>query len=260
MKKVFAVLLALLIVFCFAACKNEDGQPTRSQEELIAEADDAAEKLVDYKETLDTQLTLVNSADNNEKFFDLAGMAAAGAQFDAVFELIDFGSAELTDGDASPVKNAATAKQAAEQIAEIAEKINTAAVKYYKQFIAAYPEAAMTKMYGITVFMSGEPSSFFAADYTDAEGNAKTVYSVSSFTAGTPEDVLASISANLFAENPVSSRNAVKDGNFNIDLDAVKAAATPAEEETESTTEEVTEAETETEAATQLVTEAETAT
>lgn len=124
MKKLLAILMALALVFCFAACgdKTAEEEPTRSQEELIAEANEAAAKLVEYKETLDKQLLLVNSADNTDGFFDLAGMAAAGAQLDAVIDLINFDSDELTDGDTSPVDSVATAKQAADQIREIAEK------------------------------------------------------------------------------------------------------------------------------------------
>ncbi|MBE6813713.1 MAG: hypothetical protein E7523_12690 [Ruminococcaceae bacterium] len=225
MKKLLAILMALALVFCFAACGDKtEEEPTRSQEELIAEANEAAEKLVEYKETLDKQLLLVNSADNTDGFFDLAGMAAAGAQLDAVIDLINFDSDELTDGDTSPVDSVASAKQAADQIREISGKVNTAAAKYYAQFATAFPGAEMTKMYCLTVFMSGEPSNFFAADYTDADGNKKTVYSISSFTAETPESVLSTIADYLFAEEPVASRNAVKDGNFNIDMDAVRAA------------------------------------
>ncbi len=225
MKKLLAILMALALVFCFAACGDKtEEEPTRSQEELIAEANEAAEKLVEYKETLDNQLLLINSADNSDGFFDLAGMVAAGAQLDAVIDEIDFGTQELTDGDASPVAGIVSAKEAADQIREIAGKINSAAEKYYAQFVAAFPGAEMTKMYCLTVFMSGEPSSFFAADYTDADGSKKTVYSISSFTEGTPESVLSTITEYLFAENPVASRNAVKDGNFNIDMDAVRAA------------------------------------
>ncbi len=217
--------MTLSIVFCFAACgEKTEEETTRTQEELVSEANDAAAKLVEYKETLDAQLLLINSADNTDGFFDLTGMVAAGAQLDAVIELIDLGTDELTDGDASPVKDIASAKQAADQIRTIAEKVNAAAAKYYAQFVAAFPGAEMTKMYCLTVFMSGEPSSFFAADYTDADGNKKTVYSISSFTAETPENVLSTITEYLFAEAPVSSRNAVKDGNFNIDMNAVRAA------------------------------------
>lgn len=225
MKKLFAILTALALVFCFAACGETEEEPTRSQEELVAEANDAAAKLVEYKATLDKQLVLINSADNTDGFFDLAGMVAAGAQLDAVIDLIDLGTDELTDGDASPVSDVATAKQAADQIRAIADKVNTAAQKYYEQFTKAFPGAEMTKMYCLTVFMSGEPSNFFAADYTDADGNKKTVYSISSFTAETPENVLSTIPEYLFAEEPVASRNAVKDGNFNIDMDALRAAA-----------------------------------
>ncbi|MBR3955605.1 MAG: hypothetical protein IKJ63_09060 [Clostridia bacterium] len=225
MKKLLAAFLAIALIFCFAACgEKTEKDPTRSQEELIAEANDAAAKLAAYKQSLDKQLILVNSADNADGFFDLAGMVAAGAQLDAVIDLINFDSDELTDGDTSPVDSVATAKKAAEQIRAIADKVNRAAAKYYAQFSAAFPDAEMTKMYCLTVFMSGEPSNFFAADYTDADGNKKTVYSISSFTAETPENVLSTITDYLFAEEPVASRNAVKDGNFNIDMDAVRAA------------------------------------
>ncbi len=225
MKKLLAAFLAIALIFCFAACgEKTEEDPTRSQEELIADANDAAAKLAAYKQSLDKQLILVNSADNADGFFDLAGMVAAGAQLDKVIEQIDFGSAALTNGDASLYDNIDDAKQAAEQIRAIADKVNRAAAKYYAQFTKTFPGAEMTKMYCLTVFMSGEPSNFFAADYTDAKGNNKTVYSISSFTAETPESMLSTITEFLFADAPVAARNAVTDGNFNIDLHAVRAA------------------------------------
>ncbi|MBR4953744.1 MAG: hypothetical protein IKZ30_04430, partial [Oscillospiraceae bacterium] len=61
----------------------------------------------------------------------------------------------------------------------------------------------------------------------------KTVYAISSFTGSTPDEVLATIPAYLFADAPVASRDATKDGNYNIDLDAIKAAATPADTATD---------------------------
>lgn len=236
MKKLLAILMSFAIVFCFAACGDKTAdEPSRSMEELIADIEPLAEKLADYKADLDPQLLLVNSADNNDKFFDLAGMAETGAAFDALFAQMELDPEALTDGDATDgdaaaFRYAATAKAAADQIAEISEKINTAAQHYYAQFVAAYPDAEITKLHCLTVFMSGEPSSFFAATYTDAQGAEQTVYSVSSFTAGTPEDVLASMHSYLFTAEPVKSRNAVADGNFNIDLTAVKAAVAPAED------------------------------
>lgn len=225
MKKTIAILMTLILVLCFAACGDKTTEePTLSQEEIVSEAIDAAAKLKEYKETLDKQLLLINSADNTEGFFDLAGMVAAGAQLDAVIDQLDMSSVATTGGDVFSVEDVENAKEAADQIRGIAEKVNTAAAKYYAQFVAAFPGAEMTKMYCLTVFMSGEPSSFFAADYTAADGSKKTVYSISSFTEGTPESVLSTITEYLFAENPVASRDAVKDGNFNIDMDAVRAA------------------------------------
>lgn len=236
MKKFLAMLTALSLLFCFAACGDNTAgheDTTRSMEELLAEIEPLAKKLADYKAELDPQLQVVNSADNNDKFFDLAGMAEAGAAFDVLFAQMDLDPEALTDGDttdgdAVSFKYAATAKAAADQIAEISEKINTAAQHYYAQFVTAYPDAEITKLHCLTQFMSGEPSSFFAATYTDKDGVEQTVYSVSSFLAETPEDVLASMHSYLFTAEPVASRNAVKDGNFNIDLAAVKAAVKPA--------------------------------
>lgn len=256
MKKAIAVLLSLLTLLAFAACTQEPEEPTVSQDERIAQANEAAGKLLSYKAELDPQLTVINSADNNDTFFDLTGMQQAGAAFSTLLSELNGDTALLTDGE--------EAKAAAEQVDAIVEKVNTAAGKYYDQFVLTYPDAKIAKIYCLTLFMNGEPSSFFAADYTDADGTEKTVYSISSFTAETPADVLASVTANLFKENPVASRNPKQDGNLHIDLDALKAAATPSETATATVTESATEAATEavteaaTEAATETVTEAET--
>ena len=249
MKKAIAILLSLLTILCLAACTKEPAEPTLSQDELIAEANDAAKELLAFKAELDPQLTVVNSADNNSKFFDLAGMQQAGAAFTTLLNELNGDTSLITDGE--------TAKVAAEQVADIAEKIYTAAGKYYDRFTAAYPDATLAKMYCLTLFMNGEPSSFFAADYTDARGNEKTVYAISSFTAGTPVDVLASVTENLFKEDPVASRNAKKDGNFDLDTAALIADRTATETETEIATEAATEVATEvaTEAATEAATE-----
>ncbi len=226
MKKLIAVLMTLLLVCSFAACggNTEDETTTRPTEEVLKEAADTAAELVEFKAELDPQLALVNSADNNNKFFDIAGMVAAGARFDALLAELDMQDANLTDGDAS-IPSAATAKEAAAQAAEINEKINTAAVKYCKQFKVAFPNAELVKLYCLTVFMSGEPSNYFAVEYNDGGEENKFAYSISSFTAGTPEDVLTSVQANLFMEAPVSSRDAVKNANATVDTEAVLATA-----------------------------------
>ena len=75
MKKLIAILMTLVFVLCLAAC----GDRPRTQEELISDANDAADQLLEYKSVLDKQLAAINSADGSEEFFVHAD--AVGIEF-----------------------------------------------------------------------------------------------------------------------------------------------------------------------------------